>query len=168
MLAASRNDKVIGRTSILIVSIRIRAGDNQSGAFDGRRWAIVDLGAFCIAEIISINHKGRANERENKRWLVVLNTYGTRPIKFEKIINVKSGDKIEFNPFIWIPVVRLTCSDIILYSGADSQNVQFGFTQKERLVKNKTDIGDNHIIIEEMIDKLFILGSNEEKMSIIM
>lgn len=37
MFAASRNDKVSGRTVILVVSIRTRNGFNQSGAPSGRK-----------------------------------------------------------------------------------------------------------------------------------
>ena len=37
MLAASRNDRVRGRTRILDVSIRTRNGFSQSGAPSGRR-----------------------------------------------------------------------------------------------------------------------------------
>lgn len=40
MLAASRKDRVIGRTVTLVVSIIIKNGFNQSGAPSGRRWAI--------------------------------------------------------------------------------------------------------------------------------
>jgi hypothetical protein len=58
MFAASRKDRVIGRTRILTVSIRIKAGDNQFGVLIGRRRAKVDFGAFEIAEIININHSG--------------------------------------------------------------------------------------------------------------
>ena len=37
ILAAKRKDKVIGRTIILTVSIKIKNGFNQLGAPDGRR-----------------------------------------------------------------------------------------------------------------------------------
>jgi len=37
MLAASRNDSVIGRTMILVVSIITRNGFSQSGAPSGRK-----------------------------------------------------------------------------------------------------------------------------------
>lgn len=39
MFAANRNDRVIGRTVILVVSIIIRAGLSQVGAPSGRKWA---------------------------------------------------------------------------------------------------------------------------------
>lgn len=97
---------MIGRTIILTVSIRTRGGDSQAGVFAGRRWAIVDLGAFNIAEITNINHSGNAYERVNRRWLVVLNTYGISPIKLEKIIMINKGERIELKPLRCSPVVR--------------------------------------------------------------
>ena len=45
ILAASRNDKVINRTEILIVSVKTKKGFSQSGAPDGRKWATNFLGA---------------------------------------------------------------------------------------------------------------------------
>lgn len=40
IFAASRKDKVIGRTKILMVSIRMRAGESHLGAPDGSRLAL--------------------------------------------------------------------------------------------------------------------------------
>ena len=40
MFAARRNERVIGRTATLVVSINTRAGLSQSGAPSGRKWAI--------------------------------------------------------------------------------------------------------------------------------
>jgi hypothetical protein len=37
ILAANRNDRVIGRTMILVLSIKTRNGFNQSGAPSGRK-----------------------------------------------------------------------------------------------------------------------------------
>ena len=58
MLAASRNDRVIGRTDTLIVSISTRNGFSHSGAPSGRKWAIDFLGLNAKDEIISLNHIG--------------------------------------------------------------------------------------------------------------
>lgn len=74
MLAANRNDRVINRTEILIVSVRTRNGFNQSGAPDGRKWATNFLGAYTIPLIINLNHKGRPNDNVRRRCLVDLNT----------------------------------------------------------------------------------------------
>ena len=58
MLAASRNDRVSGRTVILIVSINTRNGLSQSGAPDGSKWAINSFFLLIKLDIIIDNHKG--------------------------------------------------------------------------------------------------------------
>ena len=67
MLAASRKERVIGRTEVLRVSTKTRGGLNQSGAPVGRRLAAKDLGAFVIEEIINASHKGKPKQKVNKR-----------------------------------------------------------------------------------------------------
>lgn len=59
ILAASRNDRVIGRTDTLIVSISTRKGLSHSGAPSGRKWAIDFFGLKAKDEIISLSHIGR-------------------------------------------------------------------------------------------------------------
>ena len=59
MFAANRNDRVIGRTSVLIVSIRTRNGFSHVGAPSGRKWAIVALGLKDVLDIIKPSHRGR-------------------------------------------------------------------------------------------------------------
>lgn len=73
MLAAKRNDKVIGRTKILVVSISTRNGFNQSGAPSGRKWATEALGDLEKDERIILNHNGKPNLRVKIKCLVVLN-----------------------------------------------------------------------------------------------
>lgn len=74
IFAARRKDKVIGRTRILTVSINTKGGHNHVGVLAGRRWAIVDFGAFANAEITNISHKGSPNDRVNSKCLDNLNT----------------------------------------------------------------------------------------------
>ena len=69
ILAASRKDKVRGRTLILIVSIRTRKGFSQWGAPPGRSLATHLEVLKVIADMIRANHKGRPNLRVNKRCL---------------------------------------------------------------------------------------------------
>jgi hypothetical protein len=64
MLAANRNERVNGRTIILVVSIRTRNGFNQSGAPSGRKCAVEFLGLKKKDEIINLNHKGNAKDRD--------------------------------------------------------------------------------------------------------
>ena len=63
MFAASRKDKVIGRTKVLTVSIRIKNGFSHEGAPPGRSDAkVVDVLNFTL-DTIRLNHKGRPRER---------------------------------------------------------------------------------------------------------
>jgi hypothetical protein len=69
ILAANRNDRVIGRTRILVISIRIKKGFNQSGAPSGRRWAIDFFGACCHLDKINLSHIGSPKDKVKIRWL---------------------------------------------------------------------------------------------------
>jgi len=73
MLAANRNDRVAGRTIILVVSIRTRNGFNQSGAPSGRKWATDALGALVNEERIILSHRGSPRVRVKIKCLDVLN-----------------------------------------------------------------------------------------------
>lgn len=67
MLAANRNERVAGRTEILIVSAKVKKGFSQSGAPSGRRAAIKAFVFLVIDLIIMVNHNGRPNVRVNIR-----------------------------------------------------------------------------------------------------
>lgn len=72
ILAASRNDRVRGRTEILVVSIITRKGLSQSGAPSGRKWAINILGNLTRLDEIIDSQIGRPKDRVKMRWLDVL------------------------------------------------------------------------------------------------
>ena len=72
IFAANRNERVINRTEMLIVSVRTRKGLSQSGAPDGRKWATNFLGEKIIPLIINLNHKGSPRESVKRRCLVDL------------------------------------------------------------------------------------------------
>lgn len=74
MLAASRNDRVIGRTTVLTVSIKMRKGFSQAGAPAGRSAARVVIGLKQALDKIRASHRGRPNERVKIRWDEALNT----------------------------------------------------------------------------------------------
>ena len=82
MFAASRKDKVTGRTIILEDSISTRNGFNQSGAPSGSKCAIVALIDFMVLDMISSIHIGRPILKVNNRCLVTLNVYGNSPSMF--------------------------------------------------------------------------------------
>ena len=67
IFAASRTDRVIGRTSILTVSIKIRKGLSHAGAPAGRRDASVVKGLKDNLEIISASQRGNPKLNVNKR-----------------------------------------------------------------------------------------------------
>lgn len=79
MLAASRNDNVIGRTIILDDSISTKNGFSQSGAPSGSRCAIVALIDLIALDIIKSIHIGKPILRVNNKCLVTLNVYGNSP-----------------------------------------------------------------------------------------
>ena len=72
MLAASRKDKVIGRTEMLVVSIKTKKGLSQKGAPPGRIPAANLEGEFTKEDKIRASHKGRASVRVKNRCLEVL------------------------------------------------------------------------------------------------
>ena len=74
MFAASRNERVMGRRRILIVSTRARNGFNQSGAPPGRIPAINLVIDQFIDEMMSLNHRGIARDMVKNKCLVVLKT----------------------------------------------------------------------------------------------
>lgn len=74
MLAASRKDRVIGRTRILNVSTKTRKGFNHAGAPPGKREAAADEGDFITPERIIPIHIGRPSVSLNSRWEEVLKT----------------------------------------------------------------------------------------------
>jgi hypothetical protein len=74
MLAASRKDKVMGRTRTLVVSISTRNGLSQSGAPSGKKCAVDDLGLDLKDEMINLSHRGRPILRAMIRCLDRLNT----------------------------------------------------------------------------------------------
>ena len=74
ILAASRKDRVIGRTNVLTVSIRTRNGFSHAGAPPGRREARAVEVLNLNLDIIRLSHKGRPNLKVKKRWEEELNT----------------------------------------------------------------------------------------------
>jgi hypothetical protein len=89
MFAASRNDRVIGWTNTLIVSVSTRNGFNHVGAPSGRKCAIVFLGCFVSLDRIISIHIGRPMDKVIIRCLVFLREYGVIPRRFDRIITIK-------------------------------------------------------------------------------
>jgi hypothetical protein len=117
ILAANRNDRVIGRTTTLVDSIITRNGFNQSGAPSGRKWAI-DFFKLCVkVDKINLSQIGSPNDMVKIKCLEVLNVYGINPIKFTIIKIIKIEVKDEENLFRFLPDVREIWVYIISFMG---------------------------------------------------
>lgn len=73
MFAASRNERVRGRTIILVVSINTKKGFSQSGAPSGRKCAIAFFGLKRKLEVINLSHRGNPKDSVMIRCLDSLN-----------------------------------------------------------------------------------------------
>lgn len=113
MLAASRNDRVRGRTVTLTDSINTRNGFNQVGAPSGRKWAINIIGNFIKDDPIIDIQSGRPRISVMIRCLDDLNTYGLRPNRL-MMISIMNKVLIMFViPLILIIIVRISWSIMI-------------------------------------------------------
>jgi len=103
MLAIRRTDNVIGRTSILTVSISTRRGVSGIGALFGARCASDAIGLNVSPLRTSESHSGIARTIAIDRWLVKEKKYGIRPIRFITIIIVSRAAKVIETPNIRLP-----------------------------------------------------------------
>lgn len=106
IFAANRNDRVIGRTRILVVSIITKNGFSHSGAPSGRKCATDFLGENENDEMIILSHMGRPIESVKIRCLDDDSEYGIIPIKLIPIIVINSAVTIDDIPFRLIDSVR--------------------------------------------------------------
>lgn len=123
IFAASRNDRVIGRTMVLTVSIKIRNGFSQAGAPPGSKDASLVERLNLKLEIIRLNHRGSPKVKVKKRWEEELNTYGATPIKLTEIIIMNRATRIVASPFRCAVEVRILCSLIMLMGIDKSQKI---------------------------------------------
>ena len=117
MLAANRNDRVIGRTVTLVVSIRTKNGFSQSGAPSGRKCAIDFLIDLKNLDIIIASHKGRPKIKVKIRCLEVLKKYGIKPKRLMVMIEKNKAVTICLNPFRLFMNVRSSCVLMIIING---------------------------------------------------
>lgn len=171
MFAASRKERVAGRTMILIVSAKVRNGFSQSGAPSGRRAAVKAEILFFIDLIISAIQRGSPKDRVKRRWLDEGRTYGIRPVQFVKIKNKNSGLTSLVIPLIDLPRVRLIWSFMIDMGSDRIWDVRVGEIQKNdwiviigrRLASQMSKVFDDWSWDEVWIR----VGSNDEKRSVI-
>ena len=85
IFAARRTVRVMGRTRILMDSIRIRAGFSHVGAPLGSRFAVAVFGSFKKPEMIRESHMGMPRVTVKRRWEEGLIVYGIIPVRFTTI-----------------------------------------------------------------------------------
>lgn len=98
ILAASRNDSVIGRTENLDDSTITRNGFSQGGAPPGSSLAVNFIGCEKIEDKIMLSQSVSPKENVNRRCLERLKMYGVRLIRFTVIRNRKSVEMTAFQP----------------------------------------------------------------------
>ena len=165
IFAASRNDRVIGRTVTLVVSISTKNGFSQSGAPSGRKCATDFLIDFTNLDIIIDSHKGNPKIKVKIKWLEVLKKYGINPIKLIRMIEKNSVDTVCLSPFKLDIKVRDNCAVIIISMGVSRDVLRVEVIQNDSWV---IQIKVKFIIRKSLIDGLIELnlyGSNEEKIS---
>lgn len=109
IFAASRNDRVMGRTMILVVSIKTKNGFSHSGAPSGRKCATDFFGEWVNDEMIIDSHIGRPIDSVIIRCLDDDNEYGIIPIKLTKMIVMNSVVTSDDIPFKLKDIVRDNC-----------------------------------------------------------
>ena len=98
ILAESRTAKVPGRIMLLIVSINTIKGIKTGGVPCGTRWVNMCFVLLIHPKNIKLSQRGRAKERVNVIWLVLVKIYGKRPRKLLNKINVNKEINIKVVP----------------------------------------------------------------------
>jgi len=142
IFAANRNDRVIGWTNTLIVSVRTRNGFSHVGAPSGRKCAIVFFGCLVNLERIINSHIGSPMDRVIIRCLVFLREYGVIPRRLDRIIVIKIVDTSADIPFIWVEYVRDSWEKIVENIGISFTDARFNDGQNDmfrrRIVSSDT------------------------------
>lgn len=165
IFAARRNERVIGRTVTLVVSISTKNGFNQSGAPSGRKWAIDFMIALVNVDSIIDNHSGSPKINVKIKCLDDLKKYGINPNKLIKIIEKNSVEIVWLSPFRWNMYVRVSWAVIINRNGVIIEFARAVDIQNENCVNiiNVIFITKNNLI--DGFSELNLIGSNEEKIS---
>lgn len=167
ILAANRNDRVIGWTNTLIVSVSTRNGLSHVGAPSGRKWAIVFLGCLVSLERIINIHIGRPIDKVIIKCLVFLRVYGVIPRRLDRMIVIKIVETIADIPFIWVEYVRDSWEKIVDIIGISLTEARFIDGHIDRL-RNKMIISEiSRSGVRAGITEEYTYGSNVEKMSFI-
>lgn len=157
--------KVPGRITFLILSINTIKGIKIFGVPWGTIWANICFVLLIHPNNIKLIHKGRANERVNVIWLVLVKMYGNKPKKLLKKIKENKEINIKVVPLNLLIPIRILNS---------LWRVKKIFCQKMRFREgiNQNNKGKNKIprkVLNQLRDKekIFVEGSKIENKFII-
>ena len=157
----------MGRIIFLTVSIITIIGIKNEGVPNGTKCANNLLYWKTIENNIVPNQIGKANTKVIDRWLVLVKIYGINPMKFEKIIKKNTEIKMKIVPGIIIsPKTEFNSFfkyKIIFKKDFDNWEL----TNQNIWGKKKTQIKTENQFIIILIEKILILGSNDENKFII-
>ncbi len=166
ILAASRNESVIGRTENLDDSTSTKNGFSHAGAPPGSNLATNFMGCEVMEEKIILSQSVRPNENVNRRWLDKLNTYGANLTRLNIIRNINRVEMIAFHPInfcAWERVnwLKIVSSNISLVQVIWDGPIQIGVMIGSRIIRfnNQSLSGPIGRAAE------FMVGSKDEKMS---
>jgi len=161
----------MGRTEILVVSIKTKIGFNHLGAPPGKSEAAHVLGDVSIPEINIPNQRGSAKVNVKDRCLVILNIYGISPVKFNLIKIKNRGVIIVESPLSLREDVCLSCEKIkvigkfIKFEMREGTSHIFDCVSIINIIEGKIiGMRTDFIIGKERAEE--VKGSNEEKMSV--
>lgn len=172
IFAPSRKLRVMGRTSVLTDSTKIRKGDIQLGEFAGRKCPKNITGLNEIEDIMFLSHRGSANARVNRRCLDRLKRYGVSPKRLI-IISIINRDVMREEDILMLNTgVRFNCvqinlkgifSVVLMWEGEAQREewvirviiIKGAITGARREMRRGNEAGE------------YVNGSNETKMSAI-
>lgn len=167
MFAASRNDRVIGWTNTLIVSVSTRNGFSHVGAPSGRKCAIVFLGCFVSLDRIISIHIGSPIDRVMIKCLVFLREYGVIPSRFDRIIVMKIVDTRADIPFMCVEYVRDSWEKIVENIGSNFTVARFIDGHSDRFSITMMNVDTRRSGVKVGRTDEYTYGSKVEKMSFI-
>lgn len=106
ILAARRTDNVIGRIICLTDSISTMNCDSAIGVPVGTKWARKCCVFFLRENNTKANQKGILSLRVNRSWAVMVNMYGTRPIRLNVRIIKKTASNILIFPKLLLFIIE--------------------------------------------------------------
>ena len=165
MFAANRNDSVIGRTIILVVSISTRNGFSHSGAPSGRKWAVDFFIEYENDEINILIQSGRPIESVKIKWLDDDKEYGIIPIRLIKISKINNEEIVIDKPFKLIDDVRDSWFIMNFIIGATDDSERLWIFHIFIWNSINSDVFNKIVIVGDGVNKLYVSGSKIEKIS---